>query len=455
MILNKVKRVIARTFNIHEDDVTPELGYQKISQWDSLNHIHLMLALEKEFNIKVDEDFVLDLISVPNICNFLENKSSTKEKLNNKECQSQLDVEKVHRGLNGIIYDYSSICLIDGDNGRLYYRGYAIEELADNYSFEEIVSLLILKNLPDLTDLNSLKSELYQIQKLPDNLINLIREIKDFEPVHVIKVVMSYYLGVTSSLELDNSDDGIKKIAFRVLNIMPLIVGQHNLFRNNIDKFAELNLNWSYAKNVLYFLTLKEPQDEIVNYFDKDLILHAEHNSNASTFVARICASTKAEPLNALIAAISCFSGELHGGALEKVSQMIKEIGKPEHVEKYIHKRLENKLPIYGYGHRIYRTLDPRAKYMDKVAKQLSVDKGFMDDYEILHRINDCMKPYSEHGIYPNVDFYDAVIYRLLDIPDDLFLPAFIISRVAGWFAHLEEQYSNNILIRPKLKFKD
>jgi citrate synthase len=454
MIFNKVVGVITHVFNINRHDVNLDLGYQQIQEWDSLNHIRLMLALENEFDIKIDENTVLALTSVANICTFLKNQNdSTIIQELHKQAQSKSQIEGVYRGLNGVFYDYSTICLIDGINGKLFYRGYPIENLVENYCFEEIISLLLLKRLPDNELLNMVKLQLYEINKLPKKIVNLIKESREFKPIEMIKLVIAYYSGMDSSYNTANMD--IIAVAFRMFNLIPLIIGQHNLFRNGIDKIATLNPKWSYAKNVLFLLTMEEPNSEAENYFDKDLILHAEHDSNASTFVARICTSTKSAPLSCLLAAISAFSGELHGGALEQVAQMMQQIDKPKNVEKYIMHRLENQLPVYGYGHRIYKTLDPRAKYMDTVAKQLSIDKGNTDYYEILHRISACMKPYSDHGIYPNVDFYDAVIYKLLNITDDLFLPAFIISRLAGWFAHMEEQHGNNILIRPKLKFKE
>ncbi|MEN9391246.1 MAG: hypothetical protein RL017_544 [Pseudomonadota bacterium] len=459
MVQERIRNVVANTFKINLEDITDRLEYQSIAAWDSLNHISLMLALEEEFKIKIDENMVLHLSSISKIYQFMQSANGNVTqctaqppnlKTQNNEPQQKLDNQPIHRGLNGIYYDYSSICNIDGKNGKLYYRGINIQDLLEKYKFEDIIGLLIFKKPLFDKDKLELCNKLNAHTQLPNDVINILSSVKHLQPFNAIRAALSF---MVEKYFINYSDIG--DLALTLLNFLPLLVGQFNLLRNGSTDKLIINPNWSYAKNVLFFLSGKEPQDIEVEYFDKDLILHAEHDSNASTFTARICSSTKANPIDSILAAMSAFTGELHGGALNMVSKMLAEIEEPQNVEAYIKRRLEQKLPIYGYGHRIYRTLDPRAAYMDKVALALSKLRNNYNDYNILQNINKCMKRYSDLGIAPNVDFYDAVIYKLLDIPEDLFLMAFIISRAAGWLAHIQEQLENNILIRPKLKYKN
>lgn len=450
MILKQLLEIVSKTFDIKKQDICLELGYQDIAQWDSLNHINLMLALEREFKIIIDAETVLSLNSIANIQNYIIKYTPNSI---NKEIMldSQINTNKVYRGLNGVYYDYSSICLIDGHNGKLYYRDYPIETLLENYSFEEVIGLILFERIPNHDELNRIKNKLFETTRLPNDINKIIKEFITLSPFTIIQMIIPYYCEVT---KLGNCDsNNIDEYAFKLLNLIPLIIGQHNIYRNCSNKILEINPNWSYAKNVLSFLTLKEPDDSHAEIFEKDLIMHTEHESNASTFVARISASAHTTPLNSLIAAMATFSGDLHGGALTKVAQMIDDIGDPKNVEWYIQNRLENKLTIYGYGHRVYRTLDPRAKYMEAILQKLVSDSIGLKYYSILRSINKYMEPYISHGMYPNVDFYDAVIYKLLNITNDLMLPSFIISRLVGWCAHLNEQYNNNILIRPNLKY--
>jgi citrate synthase len=251
---------------------------------------------------------------------------------------------------------------------------------------------------------------------------------------------------------MDNTYEGTRRKGIRLIAQLPTIVAMHHRFRKSLP-YVQSSSTFSHVANVLYLLQDAKPSAKHEKIVDRNLMLHAEHSSNASSFTARVVSGTQADIHAAITSAIAAFSGPLHGGAIEHTMKMLREIGEPELASAYIKARIERKEPIMGFGHRVYRTDDPRAKHLRQSIQELSHE---LQDYKwlaILDEVVAAMQPYSRHGIHVNVDFYACVIYHLLGLPEDLFVPLFVLGRIAGWVAHVLEQWENNILIRPIMQY--
>jgi citrate synthase len=358
---------------------------------------------------------------------------------------------RVHRGLMGVYFDRSATTFIDGKAGELRYRGYSIHDLAQNSTFEETCHLLLKGELPTRAELDALDAELKAGRRLPEPVYDLIRQIKPAHPMDVLRTAVSA-LAAFDPDNADNSPAAILRKGVRLASQVPMIVAAHHHIRDGRAPVAP-DPALGHAANFLYMLTGKRPSADSAGLFDKDMVLHAEHSSNASSFTARVVAGTQANLHAAVTAAVAALSGPAHGGAAEDVMRMAQEIGEPGNAAAYVKAKRANREAVTGFGHRVYRTEDPRARHMRDGVKRLSQAMGEPKWYQILEAVVEAMKPYARHGVNVNVDFYSGVIYYLHGISKDLFVPIFAVGRVPGWTVQVLEQIANNILIRPLLQY--
>ncbi len=363
------------------------------------------------------------------------------------------DEIRLNRGLREIYFDRTETTFIDGSEGVLEYRGYNIHDLAGASNFEETSYLLLHGELPTQSQLDAFNEDLRNQRELPEQIFPIIETIKDSHPMDVLRTAVS----ALSSFDPD-ADAAWDDVAatfrkgMRMTSQVPTIVAAHYNIRRGKEPISP---NWelNHAANFLYMLDGEVPSDDAAQLMDKDLILHADHGSNASAFTARVVAGTKADAYSAITAAIGALSGPSHGGAAENVMQMAREIGSPDNAETYVRDLLRRRIPVMGFGHRVYKAEDPRARHLKEGVRRLSEEKGEPEWYQILTAVQDAMSPYARRGVHVNVDFFAGVIYYLNGIPQDLFVPIFAIGRVPGWIIQVVEQYRRNILIRPLLKY--
>ncbi|MGB0751281.1 MAG: citrate/2-methylcitrate synthase [Gammaproteobacteria bacterium] len=358
---------------------------------------------------------------------------------------------QIHRGLKGVYFDRSPTSFIDGRAGTLLYRGYSIHDLAQHSSFEETAYLLLHGELPTQSQLDSLDGELKAARSLPAPILDIIRSVKDAHPMEVLRTATSA-LGAFDPEVGDNSAEATIRKGIRLTSQVPSIVCAHQAIRNEREVIAP-SKTLGHAANFLYMLSGEEPSADSANLMDTDMVLHAEHGSNASSFTARVVTGTDANLHGSITAAIAALSGPAHGGAAENVMKMAQEVGDPANAAGYVKAKRKNREPVMGFGHRVYRAEDPRARHMRDGVERLSKEMGQPHWFEILQALVDAMKPYSRHGVNVNVDFYAGVVYFLHGIPEDLFVPIFAIGRVPGWTVQVLEQLENNILIRPLTEY--
>jgi len=359
------------------------------------------------------------------------------------------DTEKIdiHRGLSGVYFERSRVCYIDGRAGELRYRGYSIHDLAERSTFEETCYLLLKGELPGKEELARFDADLKAARKLPPEISKLIELTRNAHPMDVLRTAVSALAAFDPDVA-DNSPQAIVRKGVRLASQVPMIVAAHEHIRNGRAPVGP-DPALGHAANFLYMLKGVAPSADAARLMDTDMILHAEHGSNASSFTARVVAGTEANLHAAITAAIAALSGPAHGGAAENVMNMAREIGEAANAAEYVRRKRGNKEPVMGFGHRVYRAEDPRARHMRAGVERLSREMGQPKWYQILEALVEAMKPYARHGVNVNVDFYAGVVYYLNGIPSDLFVPIFAIGRVPGWTVQVLEQMENNILIRP------
>ncbi|MPZ68642.1 MAG: citrate synthase [Actinobacteria bacterium] len=350
------------------------------------------------------------------------------------------------KGLEGVVAAETALSDIDGQQGILSYVGYSIHDLADNATFEEIIYLLHHLELPTESQLASIREQLAQ-EREPNGFVSelLPTLAANAAPMSMLRTAVS----ASSAKDPDGwdvSEAANYRKAIRLCAVFPTLVAYYHRLRSD-EKLIPPDPNLSLAANFLYMLKGDKADDDTARMFDTCLVLHADHTMNASTFAARVCAATLSDIHSAMTAAIAALKGPLHGGANEAVMKMIKEIKTADKARDYIIKKFANKEKVMGFGHRVYKTEDPRATHLRRMAKELAEKTGDPHNWEISQEIEKTVM--DEKGIYPNVDFYAASVYGYLQIPTDLFTPIFACSRVAGWSAHVREQYADNRLIRP------
>jgi len=354
---------------------------------------------------------------------------------------------KIHRGLKGVYFDRSPCTFIDGKVGELRYRGYSIHDLAEKSTFEETAWLLLYGDLPSAPELAGFDVQLKAARKLPAPVLDIVRAIKDAHPMDVLRTAVSA-LAAFDPETADNSREATLRKAVRLSSQVPMVVAAHSRIRGGQEPVAA-DQTLTHAGNLLWMLTAKKPSAEATQLIDRDLIIHAEHGSNASSFAARVVIGTEANLHAAVTAAIAALSGPAHGGAAEDVMNMAEEIGDPARAAQYVKDKRQSGEAVTGFGHRVYRAEDPRARHMRAGVERLSKEMGQPKWFDILQAVVSAMAPYARHGVNVNVDFYSGVVYHLLGIKRDLFVPIFAIGRVPGWVVQVMEQQENNILIRP------
>lgn len=354
---------------------------------------------------------------------------------------------RIYRGLKDVYFERSPTTFIDGKAGELRYRGYSIHDLAEHSTFEETAYLLLYGELPTRSELAKFDEDLKAARQLPPAVLDIISAVKDAHPMDVLRTAVSA-LAAFDPETTDNSREATLRKGIRLTSQVPMIVAAHEQIRNGRAPIAP-DPQLSHAANFLWILKGEKPSQDAARLLDTDLVLHAEHGSNASSFTARVVISTEAHIHAAITAAVAALSGPAHGGAAEDVMRMAQEIGDPANVSAYVKAKRAAKEPITGFGHRVYRAEDPRARHMREGVKRLSKEMGEPRWYEILEALVKEMEPYARHGVNVNVDFYSGVIYHLHGIPNDLFVPIFAVGRVPGWTVQVLEQQANNILIRP------
>jgi citrate synthase len=355
-------------------------------------------------------------------------------------------------GLEDVVVSTSDICFIDGREGRLLYRGYDVDELVEDSSFEEIAFLLWHGHLPSRKELDAHVKALRSTanRKLPPKMISILRALpKKTTPMEVVRTGVSA-LSAFDPDSADNSREASLRKSIRVTAQLPTLVAAWERIRRGKAPVAP-NPKLGLAANFLYMLTGKKPTPLAEKTFDIALILHADHEFNASTFAARVTAATLSDLHSAITSAIGALKGPLHGGANEQVMLMVEEIKTPERAQTWIRKALADKARIMGFGHRVYRVEDPRAKHLRRLASELGAQVGNTTSVQILDIV--AKEITSEKRIYPNVDLYSGAAYASMGIPTDQFTPIFAMSRVAGWIAHVLEQHANNRLIRPRAEY--
>ena len=354
---------------------------------------------------------------------------------------------KINRGLKGVYFERSGVSDIDGRAGTLHYRGYSIDELARHSTFEEVAYLLIHGELPGAAELAGHDAALKAGRALPGKIHDIIAACAQGHPMDVLRTAVSA-LAALEPESADTSEAGFVANGLRLTAQVPVIIAAHEAIRNG-RKPVEPDPELSHAANWLWMLKGERPSDEAARLADVDFILHAEHGANASSFAARVTVGTEANLHGAMVSALSTLAGPAHGGAAEDVMRMVAEIGAPENAAAYVQARRAARQPVTGFGHRVYRAEDPRARHMREGVEQLSREMGQPHWYAILQAVVAAMQPYARHGLNVNVDFYSGVIYQLHGIPMDLYVPIFAIGRMPGWVAQCLEQRRNNILIRP------
>lgn len=351
-------------------------------------------------------------------------------------------------GLEGVVATQSSISSIIGST--LTYRGIDINELAEHSTFEEVAYLLWYGELPKDEQLDAFKSDLARNREVAPQVIEFMRQFpRDANTMVALRTAVSVLAFFDAQSE-DMSTDANHQKAVRLLAKFPTLVAAIQRLRDGQDPVAP-DPNLSTAANFLYMLNGQRPSDERAHIMDIALILHADHELNASTFAARVAASTLSDMDSAVVAAICTLKGPLHGGANEAVMRTLESIGSQQNVGPWLTDALARKERIMGFGHRVYKEGDPRAKWLKRLSRQLADETGNPKWYEMSNQMEERMT--EEKGLLPNVDFYSASVYTYMDIPRDLFTPIFAMSRVSGWIAHILEQYANNRLIRPRAEY--
>ena len=353
-------------------------------------------------------------------------------------------------GLRGVVAAQSAIGDVNGIEGKLIYQGYDIHDLAEHSTFEEVVYLLWNGRLPTADELAEHEGRLRRNYDAPAEVIDLMKQYpKTSDPMDVLRTAVS-------SLDLyDPQGQGTDResavgAAVRITGRIGTIAAAWDRIRNGKDVVAP-DKNLSIAENFLYMLRGEKPEADEARMFDICLILHADHELNASTFTTRVVAGTLADMYGAVTAGIAALSGPLHGGANTNVMKMLIEIDDPAKIDAWVDDALEHKKKIMGIGHAVYKTEDPRATWLRKFSKQMADKTGVSKWYDMSRRIEQLML--EKKGMYPNVDFYSASTYYLMGIALDMYTPIFAVSRISGWTGHILEQYGNNKLIRPRAEY--
>jgi citrate synthase len=354
------------------------------------------------------------------------------------------------KGLEEVVAASTRLSDVDGRAGRLWYVGYDIHELAARSTFEEVVYLLHNLRLPTEAELEELNERLVGEREVSRFLAELMPTLaQQTSPMSMLRTSVS----AASAYDPDGWDDSPEaneRKAMRLIAKTPTLIAMYHRMRTG-QEVVPPNAKLPHAANFLYMLSGQEPEQEDAAALDTTLVLYADHTMNASTFTARVIASTLADMFSAITGAIAALKGPLHGGANEEAMKMLEEVGAPERAEAYVKAKLARHERIMGFGHRVYKTEDPRATHLRRLSQEIGERKGDPRWFEISAEIERVVG--EEKGLHPNVDFYAASVYHLLGIPHDLMTPVFALARMSGWTAHVREQYADNRLIRPESEY--
>jgi len=353
-------------------------------------------------------------------------------------------------GLRGVVAGTSTVSDVNGEKGELVYQGYNIHDLAQHSTFEEVVFLLWHKRLPRQAELDEIRQQLRRSYELPAEIIDLMKRLpRESDLIDVLRTVVSA-LELYDPSARDITREASIRTATKLTAQFPTIVAASDRLRRGLAPVRpDPTLN--IAANFLYMLKGEKPSEHDTRLFDVALVLHADHELNASTFTARVVAGTLADMYGAITAAIAALSGPLHGGANTNVMKTLLEIGELANVEPFIKRALSEKRKIMGFGHAVYKTEDPRATHLRRFSQEMGERAGNTKWYEMSRQIEAVMM--KEKGLYPNVDFFSASMYYSMGIPLELYTPIFAVSRISGWTAHVLEQYADNKLIRPRAEY--
>lgn len=358
---------------------------------------------------------------------------------------------KFSKGLEGIPAAETVLTYINGQEGKLYYLGIPIEEWAEKSTYEEVALSLLLRRLPTKGELMIFDSALRNSRDLPEEVIDFIYDLPpETHPMAALRTVVSLLESYDEDAKRDNLEAKFR-ISIRLIAKFPTIVAYFDRIRKGLE-IVRPNPSLNHAANFLYMLKGEKPSEYEARVMDIALILHADHEMNASTFTSMVIASTLSDMYSAVTGGVGALKGPLHGGANEGVLKMFEEIGSEDNVQNYIENALSQKKKIMGFGHRVYRAYDPRARILKKIAEELSKNSKY---YKIAVKVEEyMMQKVAQKGIFPNVDFYSGIVYNALGISTDLFTPIFAISRVAGWCAHILEYLEDNRIFRPSVVYK-
>ena len=365
--------------------------------------------------------------------------------------------DELKRGLEGVLVAESDLSYINGDEGRLIYRGYDIEDLAREASYEEVLYLLWHGELPGADELEAFADEMSRERALDDDVLDTVRQLAeaDENPMAALRTLVSQFSAYDEETTFDaeevvDREANVRK-GRRITAKLPTAVAAFDRLRKG-DEPVEPREDLSHAANFLYMLNDEEPDDVLAETFDMALVLHADHGLNASTFSAMVTASTLSDLHSSITSAVGTLAGSLHGGANQNVMKMLKEVDESDRdPTDWVRNALDSGRRVAGFGHRVYEVKDPRAEILGQKSEELGEAAGDDRWYEMSVAIEEYMR--EEKGLAPNVDFYSASTYYQLGIPIDIYTPIFAMSRVGGWVAHVLEQYEDNRLIRPRARY--
>jgi citrate synthase len=356
------------------------------------------------------------------------------------------------KGLEGVVAAQTRISDVDGQQGRLWYAGYDIADLTAHASFEETIHLLHHLELPTAAQLSETVAMLRAESTLDPLLVDLVGSLAERTgPMTTLRTVVSAAAALDpDDEEAEEAEEANLRKAYRLMAKTPQIIATYQRLRTGGD-VIEPRDDLGIAANFLYALTGKQPDPQVARDFDVVLVLYADHTLNASTFAGRVAAATLADMYAAVTAAVATLQGPLHGGAIEEVREMLEDIGQPDRAPDWVRERLAAKQKVMGFGHRVYKTWDPRATLLREIAERLGKQFGETRWYDTSVRVQEAVM--EAKPLYPNVDFYTASVYSALGLPGDLYTPLFAAARMAGWTAHIREQYADNRLIRPDSEY--
>ena len=362
--------------------------------------------------------------------------------------------DELKKGLEGVLVAESELSFIDGDEGKLVYRGYTIEDLARDASYEEVLYLLWHGDLPTREELDAFRADMASHREVDADVLDLVADLADADedPMAALRTAVSELSAFDDEADADPTDrEATLRKGMRITAKIPTIVAAFTRLRDG-DDVVEPREDLDHAANFLYMLNGEEPDDVLADVFDQALVLHADHGLNASTFSAMVTSSTLADVHSAVTSAIGTLSGSLHGGANANVMRMLKEVDDSDKdALEWVEAALDRGDRVMGFGHRVYNVKDPRAKILGERSEELGEAAGDTKWYEMSVTIEDYMA--EEKGLAPNVDFYSASTYYQMGIPVDIYTPIFAMSRVGGWVGHVLEQYDDNRLIRPRARY--